>query len=340
MVYGMAIVLIWPTHRPATLQSLEVVWPQPPAPSPPRPATNRTTFLTDDFEQDPLTGGLNTTLWSNFMYGIARLGNTTDTCGQALYGNGSFVLGPESYRQLQPMTVPANATWSVHALLACDAYGYDVTVVLEYSDDDEATWLEAWSPGPNMPLGEWRRYGFSLPLEKDTFVHLRFRRPADSARQAVVALDRLVSVRETRTSIHTAVIPWSGCTGPRVREGKCVKGWTAGALVQLGHMPRFEGRSSGAVAHMRPCPKRSCFCCWPTITRTPVASDELAALPSTRRQAATPLPLGFGIHWFRYSSVGGPLTSTVPEYLAHVPTTYHVGWLHSVAFPLLVMLIM
>ena len=178
---------------PQRPQGLEVVWPQPPVPSILRPATNRTAFLTDDFEPGPSAKGLNTTVWSNFTYGAARLGNTADTCGQAVYGNGIFVLGPGSYRRLQPMTVPANAAWSVHVLLACDTDGYDVTVVLEYSADDEATWLEAWSSGPNMPLGEWRRYGFSLPLEQDAFVHLRFRRPDDYARRAVVALDRLVS---------------------------------------------------------------------------------------------------------------------------------------------------
>ncbi len=177
----------------APTQSLAVVWPQPPAPSPLRSATNRTIFVTDNFEQNPLTQGLNTTLWSNFTYGTARLGNTADTCGQALYGNGSLILGPVSYRQLQPMTVPGNATISVHVLLACETYGDAVTVVLEYSYDNEATWWQAWS-SPTLVLGEWRRYGFSLPLEGDAFVHLRFRRPVDGYRRALVALDRLVSM--------------------------------------------------------------------------------------------------------------------------------------------------
>ncbi len=180
-------------HIDTPTQSLEVVWPQPPAPCPLRPATNRTTFLPDSFYRDSLTEGLNTTLWSNFTYGTARLGNTADTCGQALYGNGSLILGPRSYRKLQPMTVPANATISVHVLLVCDIYGSGVTVVLEYSYDDEATWFEAWS-SRTLALGEWRRYEFSLPLEGDAFVHLRFRRPADSARYALVALDLLVSM--------------------------------------------------------------------------------------------------------------------------------------------------
>ncbi len=204
-----------PTLLPRKTQSLEVVWPQPPAPSPPRPATNRTTFLTDDFEQDPLTEGLNTTLWSNFTYGKARLGNATDTCGQALYGNGGLILGYVSYRKLQPMTVPANATISVHVLLACDTYGSGVTVVLEYSDDNEATWFEAWS-SRTLALGEWRRYEFSLPLEGDAFVHLRFRRPADNARYAVVALDRLVSMCGSKGGKSCLYVVW-GIERRRVR---------------------------------------------------------------------------------------------------------------------------
>ncbi len=216
-------------------QSLEVVWPQPPAPSPQRFATNRTTFLTDDFEQDPLTEGLNITLWSNFTYGTARLGNTGYTCGQALYGNGGLVLGPGSYRRLQSMTVPANAMLSVHAVLACEPYNYDVTVVLEYSDDDEATWWEAWSPGRSLLLGQWRRYGFSLPLENDTFVHLRFRRPADGATRAVVALDQLVSTCGSKDEASCLRTLWH------------VKGWVA----YLGYRARMHYRYCGV--HMRPC---------------------------------------------------------------------------------------
>ncbi len=130
-------------------QSLEVVWPQPPAPC---PTLGRTVILVDDFEpsskngrsrsspQDT-TGGLNTTIWSpTESYGdTVRLGDASDTCGQALYGNGSLVFyqGGGSL-QLQDVIVPADATWSVHVGWACTTwYDSGTELALEYYDPGE-----------------------------------------------------------------------------------------------------------------------------------------------------------------------------------------------------------
>ncbi len=137
-------------------QSLEVVWPQPPIPCPTR---NRTVILVDDFEPRNsgsstnssssaqgstgvlnTTGGLNTTIWApTESYGdTVRLGNTSDTCGLYVYGNGSLVFEGGGSLQLQNATVPADATWSVHVGWACTTwYDSGTELALEHYDTGE-----------------------------------------------------------------------------------------------------------------------------------------------------------------------------------------------------------
>ncbi len=125
------------------------------------------------------------------MYGIAYLNGSDDNCDQPVYGRGALAIGHDSFRKLQPFTFPPNASVSLYAVFApCSSYSSKSPILFEYSDDDEATWKEAWSVVP--PYGEWRRYSFSLPFTEDTYAHLRFRRGLDYQGTANILLDRLV----------------------------------------------------------------------------------------------------------------------------------------------------
>lgn len=163
---------------------LEVLWPTPTATQ----QSNRV-LLVDDFEQ-----GINKLIWSPFVYGMARLSGSADNCNQSVYGRNVLAIGPGSFRQLQPFTFAPNASVSVHAVsAACFYYSSDSPILLEYSDDDEATWKEAWSV---LPLfGEWRRYSFSLPFMVETYAHLRFRRDPAYDTTSNILLDRLMGAR-------------------------------------------------------------------------------------------------------------------------------------------------
>ncbi len=140
------------SHPP---QSLEVVWPQPPAPCPSR---NRTLILFNDYEPSinsartgssgsgsnaqTTAGGRNTTIWSpaESYIGAVWLGDASDTCGLDVYGNGSLAFGRQGggSLELQNVTVPADATWSVHVGWTCTTwYSSRTELALEYYDAGE-----------------------------------------------------------------------------------------------------------------------------------------------------------------------------------------------------------
>lgn len=169
-----------------------MVWPQP---APPRPSylpapTDHTAILLDNFDQPTL----NSTIWSNIYNGTARLRqDDNDTYGLAVYGSGAFVLGPGSFRQLQPLTFPANSSWTVFQMWAFMNHpsflGPETSLHLDYSLDGGGTWQEAWETRPSV--GTWQRDTFNLPFERDTTAVMRFRRPVDGSQWNVV-LDKLV----------------------------------------------------------------------------------------------------------------------------------------------------
>ncbi|KAG2488594.1 hypothetical protein HYH03_012913 [Edaphochlamys debaryana] len=161
---------------------------KPPPPSPPPAASE--VLLRDEFER-----GLDSSIWSGFrsLYdsGVLTWPNaTTDTtCGMQVYGTGAFYLERGAFRQLQPTSFPAGATFELFVNRVCpkNSSGWlnaDTRLILEYSDDDERNWWEAGSvtlcggsgDGPLPCFNVWRRVNFTLPFETNTNALLRFRR--------------------------------------------------------------------------------------------------------------------------------------------------------------------
>ncbi len=184
--------------------------------------------LTDTFDGPDL----NTTIWggmatgdpdSNLYYtGLITASDINTTCGAQILGSGAFNLNFTqgsygdsysylygfTYHQLQPFTLPPNATWSVQAMRTCTDVG-DVVLSLEYSDDQEASWHEAWS-ATDLPVGELKQYTWTMPPETtNKTVLTRFRGsvanlPNNTEVLPSVVLDNLVSGGVPSTTIHTA----------------------------------------------------------------------------------------------------------------------------------------
>ncbi len=156
-------------------------------------AAPKRTHITDSFDSPRL----NTTVWSPFFLGIARLPLASEdaACGAPINGRGAFILqGGGSFRQLQPLLLPPDAAASVQAMRVCNNYS-SPQLVLEYSDDEEASWQEAWI-ATDLPYGVLKPYEWTMPpATANKTVLLRFRIPSDSAlsSSAAVALDDLVS---------------------------------------------------------------------------------------------------------------------------------------------------
>ncbi|KAG2429550.1 hypothetical protein HXX76_010785 [Chlamydomonas incerta] len=166
--------------------------PPPPAKAiPPSPPPQPLVAVTrrDGFEQGQK--GMDMTIWSPFAAGASGLIAQAETCGMQLYGGGAFKFAAGAYRQLQPATYPANASFELFINRVCPGdYSGETRLLVEYSTDDEATWYTAWVWAVCRDCyNYWQRLTFNLPFEEDTFALLRFRR--DGNDKGSLLIDRL-----------------------------------------------------------------------------------------------------------------------------------------------------